>query len=263
MFENWPTVVSGCLVWIPVAAIVLMLIGWMIQGDVDVLFGAAGIFCAVFLGFYATDPPTPELGPVFLGATVLTAILIPVARWIGNRAALRKLDLDAATKAYQQLSLHPSDVLARLRLASMLHQRGMTSHAFAVGHDAVVGQSAQAFRDEIRMVESWARMSQFQGPPSGLRCLDCGYSNSASALWCEKCRGELLLDYVCNRTFGAHSLRLILGAWIAIIIGFVAVPISAKMLPRQFVIPAIVAEFALIIFIVVSALVSLFRGRRK
>ena len=244
-FTGDPMMVAlGCLVWVPVCIWIVSLIGWMVQGDIDFGSGMVGIFMGFALGVLTMSPPKKELTPLLFAAVLLTVVFFPLVRSALNKRALDKLDMEAMENVYEMLRLRPDNSALQFKLARMLYVKGMRGHAFVIGREAISHLPRQAFEEEHRTIDGWARAPM---PPDLMRplaCIECGHSNEPGVIFCPKCHSALLLDYVKGRFVGRGQARKLLSVWAAIMAGLVGIPFASATLPP---LPALLVIAAVVI----------------
>src|SRR5579862_5005552 len=130
---NHPAYIAiACIAWVAIAIWIVSLVGWMIQGEVDGIFGVLGIGVALVMGYFSFMPPVEVLRPFTAGAVVLTVIIFPILRNALNTRELVKIDVEAMEDAYEMLRLKPENHVIRFKLAKLLYGRGNLESALAV-----------------------------------------------------------------------------------------------------------------------------------
>lgn len=233
VFDSPLAFVSGCLVWIPVCLWIISLVHWMIQGDVDIIWGIIGLFTAFMLGIITMLPPRPQLAPFMLAGAVVTTMLFPVFRNSLNKRALDSVDIDAIEDAYEMLRIKPDNHVIRFKFAKLLYKRGMRGSALAFGQQALAHMPGSAFFEEHRLYELWKRSFRpGHAPETSIVCLECGTHNDLGTFTCRNCNSEFLIDHVRGRWVGRNLSRKLLSAWIAVMLAMIGVPLAAVMLDR-------------------------------
>ncbi len=233
VFNSPLAFISGCLVWIPVCIWIVSLVHWMIQGDVDFVWGIVGVFVALLLGITTMLPPRPEMSPFLLAGVLITTVLFPVFRTSLTRRALEAVDIDAIEDAYEMLRLKPENHVVRFKFAKLLYKRGMRGSAMAFAEQALANLPASAFFEEHRMFESWKRSLQLGAvPDKWLVCLECGERNDLGTFVCTKCHSEFLIDHIRGRWVGRNLARKLLSAWAALMLALIGIPLAGLLLER-------------------------------
>lgn len=244
---------GGCLVWVPVSIWVIGLVHWMIQGDIEVLFGLPGVVAGIALGALTLDPPDPALSPVFFALAVLTVILFPMLRSALQTRELAQIDVDALARAYEALSEKPDNVGARLRAARVVADRGLPGHAAEIGAGALKGLAGSHFEGEERQITAWRAQGGYPGASRSIVCAVCGASNPPSDLYCRHCRAPFLLHWAQGRwAVGGLAGKLVAG-WIAAVGGIVGIPVAALSLPPVASLAVILAVVATVLWLLWSA----------
>lgn len=228
----------------------------MVQGDLGVAPGLAGLGALVVLMMIAVLVPDQKMtAPVFL-VTVVTMAFFPFAETYLERTGLDSAETDRLDKAHRELAVRPENVPARFDLARALNDRGLSGHAIAIAEDALNGLSTQRdpmsnrsqrdlFVNEDIMVKKWRRELKDPRAFEPVKCPDCGQPNPPGTLACSKCKGPYLLSLarkadhrgkIVGRLLFGWSLTagLLVGcAWIGMAVkwpdnaGFIAVLIAA------------------------------------
>lgn len=222
--------IIGCFAWIPLAVWIVSCVNWSIVGDIDPATGVVGVGLALGIGYEAINPPVPELAPLTVLAVLATVVMFPFARAAMNRKMLRGIDVEALDKAYQALSVRPDNVVAKFKIAKVLFDLGMCGHALRIGEGLVASMPPRFFTEEIRTVKKWQMMqldARFFNPIS---CAECGSSNIAGNLFCQKCGAAFLLHFAKGRIIGSRLGKKLISTWIALIAFLVGIP-AAKALP--------------------------------
>lgn len=206
--------ISGCLVWIPLAVWVVAMVQWWVAGEVEAPYAAVSILVALGLGLVTVRPPTPWLSPVLLLVVVLTCVLyIPLRKMVNDHSMLG-IDVETLRRSLNELQMRPDNVAARLRAGDVLFRLGRRGHAVALCQDAVEGLNPAVFRQEIQTVKMW----RAQTPDSELvpsPCLRCGAQNQAGSILCVQCQGDFLLDSVRGTRFAGDLAQRLVASWIA------------------------------------------------
>jgi hypothetical protein len=230
--------VAGCLVWIPVTIWIVALIGWMIQGEVDVLIGFCGLALGVGIGALAFVSRNQEIAPYLLFASISMLLIVPLIRAFANKRELAQMDVEQIEKGYDQLDEKPDNVGAKFRIAKMLYQRGAVEQAVAIADKALEGLPKAIFEDEHRTVRTWKR-TIVNAKATQVTCLRCGASNKLGDLYCYRCQGPLMLFYARGSWVHPVIFRRVLIVWMAAMVSIVGIPLAAANLPAGKSTPAV------------------------
>lgn len=220
-----------CLAWVAIAIWVVGLIGWMIQGEVDVLFGVLAMAVGLMLGYFSLKPPIEIMRPFTAVAAVLTIIVFPILRKALNERALLAIDVDAVENAYEVLKHKPDNDMMRFKIGRLLVERGHLDTGLAVANEALKGMPEKVFTDEHRMVGRWRRNNPQVRLDTTTPCIECGHRNPPSALFCERCRHAYLVDIVRGRWVGRGFAKKVIGAWVAAILALAGIPAASALPP--------------------------------
>jgi hypothetical protein len=206
--------VLGTLVWIPVAIWTVSLIQWMITQDVDGLSGFFGVCLGIVLAILTFKPPEPIWSPICFAVVCLTVLLFPVVRAGIDKRALISIDLDTLAKAYRTLEERPDNLGARMKVARLVYNRGLNSHAVGLAERALKGLPESLFTDEYKLLATW----RLAGGPGGIRpqmlpCLECGLPNPPGELHCARCGAPFLLHHARGNWLGPNLARKVVSFW--------------------------------------------------
>lgn len=242
----------ACMAWTAVAVWVVSLVGWMIQGEVDALFGLAGIGVGVALGYFSFNPPTESLRVFMALSIVVTAIAYPFVRAALTKRALVAIDVEAMEDAYELLRLKPDNHSLKLKIARILYERGQVQPALAIGIEASKHLSENLFAEEHRMVGRWRRQNPAVKGDRPILCSNCGHPNASGTVFCESCQAPYLLDLARGAWVGREFARKLIAAWVAGILALAGIPLASSLPPAAAII-VIVAIMAGAIFLLWTA----------
>jgi hypothetical protein len=245
MNEPW-SFYGGFVVWIPLAIWIVAMVGWMITGDVDPIVGLLGIVLAFALGALTFSPPDPRLAPVFFFAVMATVLFFPVVRYALTKRALHNVDIDQIERAYNQLSLKPSNPNFEIKIARLLYDKGLPGHAVAIAERVLQNVPKQLYESEHRMLAQWRVSTRNLNLNQPVACIQCGKTNQQGLLFCERCGAPFLLDYAKGKLIGGRMARRLIGSWAAVIIATLSLPTAATMLPPKVAIPVMVGALILV-----------------
>jgi hypothetical protein len=224
IFLETGSFLGGCIVWIPLALWIVALVHWMIGGEIDVLFGFAGILMAVVLGYYALVPPFPLFSILTLFAVTLTVIAFPFVRTGMTQKSLKAITLEDLEKAYAAARLNSTNAPARFRIAQLVYELGMPGHALRIAEDAIAGAPASFFMEERRIVVRWQRTPLQPTAFAPLPCPECGFANAPGNVHCGACSAPFLLLRARGQFLPGRMGKKLLAGWITMIIVMVAMP---------------------------------------
>jgi len=217
--------------WIAIAVWIVSLIGWMIMGEVEALFGIVGVSVAFILGYLSLNPPIQILQPFTAAATILTIIVYPILRKALNDRELLQIDVEAMEDAYETLRMRPDNQAARFKLAKLLYERGHVEAGLAVASAVIKDMPEKVFPDENRMFSRWRRQQPVASFGKPVACLDCGHANPGSTIYCERCGRPYLLDRIRGLVVGGQFGRKLIAGWIAGILALVGIPMATTLPP--------------------------------
>jgi hypothetical protein len=259
IFDHPESLIASFLVWVPIAIWIYACIGWMIQTDVDVISGLAGVTLAIGIGLVAMIARDPRVPPLILIAEVVTLAAFPIVRAVLNRHALNAVDAEAIERAYEALSERPGNPGLTFRLAKAVYNRGLVAHAIALAETALQQMPRNLFEEEHGILRGWKRTKQAAEPPRPLPCLDCSTPNEPGLIHCKRCGSPFLLDYARGKWVGRSLARKLVAAWAALMVAIVGIPWASMSLPPAI---ALVAT-ALLIAVAVGLLVIAFRPKEN
>lgn len=246
---------SGCFVWIPVAILVISIVNWAVQTDIDVFSAIFGLTLTIGLGIVAQNPPERMgyLSPLILFILVASTIVVPVVRFIFSKRELDMIEVESIEGAYRVLVFKPGDLGARMRIARSLWARGVQGPAIALAEMTLENVPEGTMVEEFRTLNSWYREFDADKIDLPLTCLTCGYDNPPYHLHCPKCGSQILLEYAKGKVFNPYFMRRLIASWIAGLGVVVGVPVTALYLPPVVALP-------LIFFLVIASGTILFRN---
>jgi hypothetical protein len=231
---------AGCVIWVPLAVWIIALTGWMVQGEIDVLAGMAGLLLGVGLGALAFISPDPNVAPYLCVGVSSVVVLFPLAKTFKEKRELAMIDLEEIEIAYDQLADKPDNVGAKIKMAKTLHKRGAQVHAAALAEQAMKGLSPDIFQEEFRLIKNWKR-SLGAGQPNSLACLRCGAKNKLGDIYCYRCKAPVLLHFAKGHWVDPGLFKKLLTVWIAVVAAIVGIPVAGYTLPTRISAPVVVA----------------------
>ena len=221
----------GCLVWIPLTIWILSVVGWTVQGDIDLGTGLVGTVLAFVLGMFTMVPPRPEMAPVLFGASVATVVFFPVFRAVLNRHGMHQFEMEQIENAYELLKYRPDNAMNRFKLAKLLYAKGIRGHALTIGEEALKGMPRQVFEEEHRLLLRWKRSPTPPDLLRALRCMECGHMNQPGEVFCTQCQNAFLLDYAKGRWVGKTAGRRLMAGWAAMMVAIIGITLAGALHP--------------------------------
>ena len=248
IFNNPGTMLAGCLVWVPIGIWVLALVHWAVQGDVDVIAAFLGILVGIGLGLTALISREPHMAPLILTAVVITMLAFPVVRSALNKRALDQIDIEAIERAYEILGQSPTNSPAKFRLARTIYNKGFPVQAIQIAEDAIQQMPESSFPEENRILKTWRGYRTPSGD-GALNCTECGHTNGAGEIYCQKCGSRFLLEHARGAWVGKTLARKFVAAWTVLIVALVGIPYAGSILPSTAALIVIVGlmAFALLV----------------
>ena len=222
---------AGCVIWMPIAVMVISVIHWMIAGELDAISGLFGIGVAAALGYVAFKPPAPIFSPIALVIAISTIVLYPFLRAAMNARDLKSLEVEQLERAYQALTFRPRDPIGRFRVARQLYELGFPGHAFKIAESALKELPERLFIDEHRTFRQWQYVVTDPRMFAPIRCLDCGEPNAPGRIHCEKCGSPFLLERARGKFIGRGQGKKILAAWTCAVAVLLVIPLATAVPP--------------------------------
>jgi len=220
----------GFLVWAPVAVWVYSLVSWSIMGEIAPVFGIVGAFLGIVLGVAVMLQPNADLQPIMvLGVCTLVAVFAPL-RSMMQRRELAMIDIESIERAYEQLGERPDGFGPKIRIARLIHARGLRGHAVVLAEEALKPFPRSIVEDDLRQVRMWKAQTT-PDDYSELTCLECGLRNRPGTLFCTRCHAPILLAYARGAWTGKRTARRLMAAWIASMAGLIGIPLAAGSMP--------------------------------
>lgn len=218
----------GCLVWIPVAVWTVSMIGWMVSGDIEVVFGVPALLVIFAMGFLTTRPPDPLVSPFLFTGVLGTVIMYPVVRRSLEGRAHRRIDLELLAGAYETLAMKPDNIGPRIRMAEIVAARGMYATAVKLLEPCVPSMAGAVFAAELKSYAMWRTMAWDANAYDPVACPACGVRNQPGELYCVRCRGPFVLDRARVTWLGPSVSRRLLSAWLVGTLVVVGIPAVSK-----------------------------------
>jgi hypothetical protein len=231
VFNHPQWMAIACVAWIAITVWIVSLIGWMIQGEVDALFGLVGITIAIMLGYFSFMPPTEALRPFTALAVIITVVVFPFLRQALNQRALVALDAEAMETAYEQLQRKPDNHLMRFKIGKLLYEAGHIPSGLAVAADALRNMPESVFNEEHRMYSRWRRLNSHVNVSQPTPCINCGHPNALTSIHCERCGHPYLIDMISGRWVGRDFAKKLIAGWIAGVFALAGIPLASQLPP--------------------------------
>lgn len=254
---NNPSLLTGLgalIIWIPIAVALLTVIGWLIMGDIDSLFGFTCIGVLLGMGILSAKPPTPEM-PLYLAiAAYAIVLLFPSAKLLWHRQELRQIELDAMKRAYALLEFNKANLGAKLRIAQSVNRLGYARWAHFIGVAAIKGVNVQHYKDEVALVKQWGIGIRPDEAPERFGCPRCNAPLSSGDLLCDRCGGHVVFLRL-RGYYGASDWQgRMLWAWLSAVVALVAIPYFRSVLAPMPALFATLASAAVVIILIARAI---------
>lgn len=248
--------VGACLVWVPVGIWIFMAINAMVMGEVEGHIGFFAIAAAFTMGFFASNPPTKEIGIGLFFVAMGSLIAFPFVRKASITGQLRQIDREVLQRHYDTYRLRPNPGL-EFRIAEVAWQSGHVDTALAMAHHAVSQMQPQHFPEEHRALRTWQQITNKDASTLATQthpCPKCGSQILLRSVVCPNCRADVLLVEVgAQASTGGYLARVLLV--FAVITGLmVLIPVTVTALPAVASIPLVLVGLSLGVFVLVKAL---------
>ncbi len=222
------TAAFGCAAIIPLAVWTIAVVGWMIMGEMDFLFGLVALIVAFLLGMVVMMPSQPVFAPIAFCGILLLMIVFPIVRRQLDRRALVAIEVEQIEGAYQMLSEKPDNASAMFKLAERLYYRGLVGHAIGIGELALAKMPQSMFPEENRAIQKWRHAAKNLTANQDLPCLVCGHRNGPAILYCESCGSNYLALYARGKWLGTTLAMRLVAAWVAAMVALVGLPMTVS-----------------------------------
>lgn len=216
----------GCVIWIPIACGIYMMVSWALSGELDWWEGILGVGLLIYLGFVGVNPPADWVSPIAFGVVVLIAIGLPGYRLFSDRKQLRQIDIDNLARDYEVLARQPNDPLRMMKMARDLADLGYFASAAAIGKRALAGFVKGAVTSEPGEIRAWESRIPPGTSPS-LSCPKCSTQPPLEDIYCPGCGAQYLLDYAQGKWISKGATKNLLVAIAIAAMLFVAIPALA------------------------------------
>jgi hypothetical protein len=223
------TVGAGCLTWIPVAIMVVSLVGWMIGGELDVITGLVGLAAAIGLGFVAMRPLVPIHAPIALFIAIATVVVYPFLRATMRVRELRSFEVDELERAYEFLGQQPGNPLPKFRIARQVFELGMPGHAMKIAEPLMAQLPQNLFHEEHRLFRQWKYNEKLNATMQPISCSECGHRNEAGRTHCFQCGAAHLLNRFRGKILPGGQGKKILAAWTALVLLLLGIPAAGNL----------------------------------
>lgn len=215
----------GCFILLPVGIWCVLMVGWMIQGDLEAIVGFPAILLMVMLAYWtSTSPNTALTWLIFLSVT-LSCVLYPVFQRIFEKHEVRSLDVEQVLEAMALLEMQPTNYLRRANLADLLQHLGQRELALGQLRAAVEQAPKTVLHDERRKIRIW---EQYLGPsPERVVCGRCKREPELGELRCNHCQFEYVSARISAGTLHHKGFRRTFVSWMTgllVLLGIFAIP---------------------------------------
>ena len=242
------TATLGCLAIGPTIIWTIALVHWMVMGEIDVVYGFPGIVLGIGLCYVTFDPPHPVYSMFSFGGIVGMLIVFPIARRQMDKREMILIDIEQIERSYETLSKRPGNAVTRFKLAETVYVRGMVGQAIEIAEEAISELPKSLFPEENRMLEKWKRQARDPNLFRPVPCLECGFFNKPSSIYCQQCGCNYLAIYARGRWLGPALTRKLIASWIIAMIALVGLPVTLAIedLPVLATVFAVVLQIALV-----------------
>lgn len=217
IYEHTGSFLAGWAAWLPLCIWIIALVNWMIIGEIDVLFGLAGIGAGLLLGFLAIIPPAPIYSYVALIIISGTVMTFPLARSALNRRQLKAVDLETLERAYHALTLRPDNTAAKFKIARLVYDMGYPGHAIRIAEGCMANAPQSFFMEEHRLLAHWRRLQLTSKAFEPLPCVECHLPNQPGNIKCAACGAPFLLQRAQGKILPGSMGKRLLIAWIVMV----------------------------------------------
>jgi hypothetical protein len=209
---------------------ILTIIKWMMENQIDVGPGLAGIVIVILVMLVTILSKSHIVAGAVIVVLINLMIFLPYGIDQAARAELQGSDIDKLDRLHQEVTRNPENVSTYFAIADLVYEFGLPGHAVMIAEttlnrlstemDPIKNQSVRdVFKSEESRAREWRRRLTDRNAFKAVACPRCGYRNEPGTIACGKCRGPFLLDLArkIDPRVRIRS-RLVLG-W-AIIAGF-------------------------------------------
>lgn len=239
--------ILALVIWLPIIVWSILLIHWMVSGDISAETGVGAICIAVTLGYFTVNPPHPSFGIISGIALLLTGVFAPLVRARANKRLNRQLDMERLAKAYEAFGNNPDNLGPQFSLAEILVEFGLTGHAIPLADDVVARMPKRMISSENLQIRNW-KMRPESNQTQPIRCPNCKATHAPGAANCRSCGSRIYLETLRRGNFG-KDLNPIFAAWLLLVVVAMGIPFVAMGLPRSVALPIIVLLVCLGIFV--------------
>ncbi|MCH8979276.1 MAG: hypothetical protein IH945_08540 [Armatimonadetes bacterium] len=191
---------------IPVVLVaILLLMHWMMTGDIDAGAGIVAITVVLLVSAVTITSHSTVAVVAVLICMVTLMVFFPYASDQLAKADLQGMDIDKLDKAHQQLVSTPENIATFFLVAEMVYALGLEGHAIAICEstldklstqiDPIKNQSMrEVFRAEESRTREWRRQVRDPDAFRAVACPRCRHRNEPGTLACGRCNGPFLLD---------------------------------------------------------------------
>jgi len=231
-----PMAFFGCFMIFPLSWWVLVLVRWMISGEIDVIIGSMGCMVAVIAVFIASSTQIPWIPPLVFVSMVGMGIMFPTIRRKITNMELRAIDVDRLLGYLNSVSQRPDLIPARMEAARLLWDLGFHQQCVEIARP-VTAITNDAFVADQREFAIWQAKLAVH-PSRELHCLNCGAKTDPGNVHCPRCFEVYLVRYLKGGVDATQAGKLIAG-WALVAGLFVLIPSIAAAAPFEVSIVAI------------------------
>jgi hypothetical protein len=237
-----PTILIGCMVWLPVGIWTISMIQWMIAGEVEPLVGIISIGIGLALGGYTMMTKDTHLRPYFVIGALSMVVIYPFLNKAKNDHDNNQLDFEIMERAYEQLGTNPKHLGAQFKIARALQSRGHTLEAVTLLKKATEGIQKRIIEPEMRTLRQWEAELAMRSPDSrkAVQCPFCSRTTPMDQFFCAICGRPVWYPIAKNAPFGPNVTSKLLMIWTGSVMGLIGIPIVATSFPPNLRAPGIV-----------------------
>ncbi len=217
----------GCVVFIPAAVWTLSMVHWMVNGDIEAVYGVPAILVVLALAMVTIKPPDPVVSPFAFLGIVGAVVVYPALRKALEGRAHAHIDLELISGAYDLLDAKPDNIGPRIRMAEVVAARGMYAAAVRLVEPCVPLMTLPAFGGELKELAGWKAMAHGPNAYDAVTCPSCGVKNDPGELYCRRCQGRVVLDHARISWLGPTISHRLVSAWVVGTLAVVGIPAVA------------------------------------
>lgn len=251
MLNKPTTLVLLFSAWVPLCLWAALIVGWMIQGDIDSVVGLFALAASAVITALASTSSNNAL-PYYSFISYASLALFPILKYVYDRYQTVQLDHEAVDRAYLVLGTSPNNPALRFRLARTLYDSGLVDIAIAVGEKAIGNLPLNSFKEEHKDLAGW-RIYGRENPQQVYVCPYCGFDIQLGEVYCQTCGRGYLALLVRGKWHSQQLMKRIICVWVALVLVFLGTFYAFNTY-------AIGIAVVLSVFFVGIALFALYRG---